>query len=344
MPQLAAYYREPVLLGCPLQSALSQSYVASVDPGTDDERNTAAPVGGCSKNLLDKATQETLHRRPDIASESQHTNVDSMLRFVVSSELQGLFGQNQLMETFSRHQSNATFNSQDRNSPYEAKTQARRLLGESALSIYIPGAVTADSSLQRIEPAKEKIGEIARSVSFQFQAGVSLLRGICLQLPTRLKDKTQRRAADQDKIMAASGASSAGDLQLPIIRSGLLDAHKTVQAVALEIVGTNIDMNAPLMSAGLDSLSAVEFTNALGTRLSMDLSPTVLYDHPTLGSLTSFLSSELASNAATETAPRNKEQSVAQGPLLSTKEEGNITIAAWDFSLAGGITTPSELR
>ena len=145
-----------------------------------------------------------------------------------ASELQGLFGQNQLMETFSRHQSNATFNSQDRNSPYEAKTQARRLLGESALSIYIPGAVTADSSLQRIEPAKEKIGEIARSVSFQFQAGVSFLRGICLQLPTRLKDKTRRRAADptdQDKTMTTSGASLAGDLKLPTVRSASLDAR-----------------------------------------------------------------------------------------------------------------------
>ena len=144
--------------------------------------------------------------------------------------------------------------------------------------------------------------------------------------------------------MTHSGTSLAGDLQLPTVHSGSLDAHKTVQAVALEIVGTNIDMNAPLMSAGLDSLSAVEFTNALGTRFSMDLSPTVLYDHPTLDSLASFLSSELASNAATETAPRKEEQLVAQVPVLSTREESNITIAAWDFSLAGGINTPSELR
>ena len=98
------------------------------------------------------------------------------------------------------------------------------------------------------------------------------------------------------------------------------------------------------MSAGLDSLSAVEFTNALGTRFSMDLSPTVLYDHPTLDSLASFLSSELASNAATETAPRKEEQLVAQVPVLSTREESNIIVAAWEFSLAGGITTPSELR
>ena len=268
-----------------------------------------------------------------------------MLRFVVPRELQSEFGQNQLVERL-RHQSTATLNVEDRNSTHEAKTLARRLLGESVANITIP-RVTADNSLQRIDPAKEKIGDIARSVSFQFQAGISLLRGICLQLPTRLKDETRRRAADptdQDTTMITSGASLAGDLELPTVRSASLDAHKTVQAVALEIVGTNIDMNAPLMSAGLDSLSAVEFTNTLGTRFSMDLSPTVLYDHPTLDSLASFLSSELASNAATETAPRKEEQLVAQVPVLSTREESNIIVAAWEFSLAGGITTPSELR
>ena len=67
-----------------------------------------------------------------------------------------------------------------------------------------------------------------------------------------------------------------------------------VHEVAHEITGTEIETNAPLMSAGLDSLSAVEFTNALGARFSMDLAPTILYDNPTLESLASFLSNELA--------------------------------------------------
>ena len=208
-----------MLSGHPLQSALSQSYIASVDPGTD-ERNTAESVGGCSKNLLVKATQAMLQLRRDIASESQHTNTDSMLRFVVSRKLQSEFGQNQLVET-PRHQGTATLNVEDRNSTHKAKTLARRLLGESVANINIP-RVTADNSLQRIDPAKEKIGDIARSVSFQFQAGIFFLRGICLQLPTRLKDKTRRRAADpadQDTTMTTSGASLAGDLQLPTVRS-----------------------------------------------------------------------------------------------------------------------------
>ena len=96
--------------------------------------------------------------------------------------------------------------------------------------------------------------------------------------------------------MTTSGASLAGDLKLPTVRSASLDAQKTVQAVAMEIVGTNIDMNESLMSVGLDSLSAVEFTNTLAARLSMDLEPTILFHHPTLDSLAQFLSSELQSN------------------------------------------------
>ncbi len=99
------------------------------------------------------------------------------------------------------------------------------------------------------------------------------------------------------------------------------------------------------MSAGLDSLSAVEFTNALGARFNMDLAPTTLYDHPTLDSLADFISSELTSNDVIEAKPREEEQSIAARVRgLETREEFSISIAAWDFTLAGGITTPSELR
>ena len=80
-----------------------------------------------------------------------------------------------------------------------------------------------------------------------------------------------------------------------------------VHEVAHEITGTEIETNAPLMSAGLDSLSAVEFSNALGAKLSIDLVPTTLYDHPTLDSLASFLSSELASSGVIESSPHEEE-------------------------------------
>ena len=95
-----------MLPGHPLQSALSQSYIASADLGTDQHFFTepvssvfaAIRIGGRSKNLLEeKTTQEMLHRS-NIVSEPQHTNADSMLG-VVSPELQRTFGQNQVMET-----------------------------------------------------------------------------------------------------------------------------------------------------------------------------------------------------------------------------------------------------
>ena len=35
---------------------------------------------------------------------------------------------------------------------------------------------------------------------------------------------------------------------------------------------------------------------------------------------------------------------MAEVPVLETRDERTITIGAWDFSIAGGITTPSELR
>lgn len=78
---------------------------------------------------------------------------------------------------------------------------------------------------------------------------------------------------------------------------------KAVREVAQEVIGTEVDTNAPLMSIGIDSLSVMEFTNAIAARFSMDLAPTVLFDHPTVDSLAKFLSSELQSNKMISTTP-----------------------------------------
>jgi hypothetical protein len=47
------------------------------------------------------------------------------------------------------------------------------------------------------------------------------------------------------------------------------------------------------MSIGLDSIAAVEFTNAVSDELGTSLSAIVLFDHPTLDSITSYLAVEL---------------------------------------------------
>ena len=67
-----------------------------------------------------------------------------------------------------------------------------------------------------------------------------------------------------------------------------------VQSVIVDTLGTALETNVPLMEAGLDSLTSSEFMNALSTSLSVDIAPTSLFDHPTLDSITSFISLEVS--------------------------------------------------
>ena len=72
--------------------------------------------------------------------------------------------------------------------------------------------------------------------------------------------------------------------------SDLDQTFSMVQSVAKEIMGTSVDSNTPLMSAGLDSLAATGFAQSLSTESKLELPSTVLFDHPTLDSIASLLS------------------------------------------------------
>ena len=80
------------------------------------------------------------------------------------------------------------------------------------------------------------------------------------------------------------------------VASTPLDMLETVCDVAREVMGTVIDTEAPLMSAGLDSLSATEFTSTLSERLNIEIEATALFDYPTLQSLADFLSREFSND------------------------------------------------
>lgn len=64
------------------------------------------------------------------------------------------------------------------------------------------------------------------------------------------------------------------------------------------VLGTEVSTNAPLMSIGLDSIAAVEFTNAVSDELGMTLSAIMLFDHPTVDSIGSYLAAELKTSDA----------------------------------------------
>ena len=76
-------------------------------------------------------------------------------------------------------------------------------------------------------------------------------------------------------------------------RSKKVDVSGVVQKTVEELLGTVVPNDAPLMGAGLDSLSAVDLVQTLGQRLGTELEPTALFDYPTIGSLSKYLNEQM---------------------------------------------------
>ena len=55
------------------------------------------------------------------------------------------------------------------------------------------------------------------------------------------------------------------------------------------LLGTEVSASAPLMSAGLDSIAASEFAHVVSDKVGTKVSAIVLFDHPTLDSIASYL-------------------------------------------------------
>ena len=64
---------------------------------------------------------------------------------------------------------------------------------------------------------------------------------------------------------------------------------ETISSTLSDILGTIVATDAPLMSVGLDSISATEFTNALAERFDTELPQTLMFDHPTIDAMASFI-------------------------------------------------------
>ena len=62
-----------------------------------------------------------------------------------------------------------------------------------------------------------------------------------------------------------------------------------VQEAVAAILGKEVSANEPLMSAGLDSLSAVEFKNDLEGKFGVELPGTLVFDYPSSASIAGFL-------------------------------------------------------
>lgn len=122
----------------------------------------------------------------------------------------------------------------------------------------------------------------------------------------------------------------------------------TVALCVRECLGTDVSSDAPLMSSGLDSIAAVELARLLSERLAVDVPQTLLFDHPSLDSLSSFFAEAGSTREGSESddvGSSLEPTTVATMPTVAPLVTA-VSFAAVKFELPGGLGNGngSELR
>ncbi|CAJ1416737.1 unnamed protein product [Effrenium voratum] len=92
-----------------------------------------------------------------------------------------------------------------------------------------------------------------------------------------------------------------------------------ISSVAADVIGSSVEVDEPLMAAGMDSLSSVEFRNRLTAEAGAGIKfpNTLMFDHPTLRAITDLVQSQL------EDAPKV----VAATPISRALPGGGVIAA-----------------
>ncbi|KAH8046837.1 hypothetical protein JL721_12286 [Aureococcus anophagefferens] len=133
--------------------------------------------------------------------------------------------------------------------------------------------------------------------------------------------RSRRPDADARRALCRRGRSAEGD-HPPRRRAW---RAVSVEGVLLEMTGTTRDRTTPLLAAGLDSISAVEFARRLSARAGSDFPATLLFDHPTAADVAALAGSAAARRRAPRIAP-----GFAARRLNSFGYSGTIAHAAFD--------------
>ncbi|MFY7569854.1 SDR family NAD(P)-dependent oxidoreductase [Streptomyces sp. WI04-05B] len=157
------------------------------------------------------------------------------------------------------------------------------------------------------------------------------------QLPPLLRGlvRPQRRSA------AASGADSAGALELSRLSDGALvrAVQNLVRSHVAAVLGhaspDTIEMEQAFKDLGFDSLTGVELRNRLRTASGLDLSATLVFDHPTPAALAAHLHEQLAGSRSRQAA------SAPSAPATSGDEP--IAVVGMGCRLPGGVSSPEDL-
>ncbi|MFJ3755063.1 SDR family NAD(P)-dependent oxidoreductase [Streptomyces sp. NPDC090080] len=118
-------------------------------------------------------------------------------------------------------------------------------------------------------------------------------------------------------------------------RRATLDLVRTQAAGVLDLAGAEqIGADQSFADLGVDSLTALELRNRLGTATGLRLPTTLVFDHPTPAALAGFV---LAETGDVRTAPE------PTAPVTATALDEPIAIVGMACRYPGGIGTPEQL-
>ena len=146
-----------------------------------------------------------------------------------------------------------------------------------------------------------------------------------------LIEEARRRSEGRPRIEGQVSLVNRLKEVYPSERRELLSAH--VESHVRKILGLDknfsLDPRKPLLDLGMDSLMAVELRNALGRSVGRALPATLLFDHPTIGALVTYLARDilaLESARAPEQEPTRDEARI-DAALLARIEQLSETEA-----------------
>lgn len=142
------------------------------------------------------------------------------------------------------------------------------------------GQLDIKDGLKALEQCLKHSGPLYAAVPFKWNAFKSRL-GFFEEFKHEIPSLKQQLTSDQSTV--------------PVVTSerNIVEVKQLVAGAVEEILGIEISVSDPLMTAGLDSLGAVELRNNLENTLGIHLPSTLVFDYPTVEGITDFVSSQL---------------------------------------------------
>jgi acyl transferase domain-containing protein/acyl-CoA synthetase (AMP-forming)/AMP-acid ligase II/acyl carrier protein len=171
--------------------------------------------------------------------------------------------------------------------------------------------IAEEHELQVFAVALLKYGKIPKTTSGKIQRHACRADFLARNLNT--VGQWQQQAKDLTAVKDQLAPRVAGDSLSPTQTSEIIQTWIVDQLVKRTGINADeVDVRKPFRSYGLDSVASVAITGELGAWLGRQLSPTLIYEHPTIAALAQHLADEIVPSNST---PTDEKQETAREPV-----------------------------